>query len=276
MSRYRNSRPLDDGLEEDLRARDGQDTQEDNTDKSNKEGGDPNLDPDNEGGNWKKRHGDLRRASSKKEDELNNRIRELEKEKLAAERANIKYPASEDEFSEWIKKYPVVSKMVDTLVQKRILEGNGMLEGKFSRVQELEQQIARDKIEQQKEKALATINKAHPDFMTLVENDNFQNWIGSQAQWVQDALWENETDAQSAIDAVDLYKARNKVRDPKQEAQNASSPPRSSSSTPSEGSDFAYTESGVARMNDAEYERHESKIREAIRDGKFKYDLSAA
>jgi len=58
--------------------------------------------------------------------------------------------------------------------------------------------------------------------------------------------------------------------------RNASAVSRSSGGgVPSGGSDILYLESDVARMTDTEYERHEPKIMEAIRDGKFKYDLSA-
>lgn len=275
MSRYRNSRDPNEGLDELLKER-------------NPEGGDPGRQPDaganpeeelnSEEKSWKKRHGDLRRHSSKKEDELKNKIKELESQVEQSNKANMKFPADEREFNEWITKYPVVSKMVDTLVQKRIIEGNGMLEGRFDRVKQLEEEIANSKLEREKEKAYREIKKVHPDFDKLVEDDDFQKWIESQANWVQDALWENETDAQSAIDAVDLYKARNNKgkREKEREIENASGSRRSTSEAPTGGSDAIYTESQVNKMSQNEYERHEEKIREAIRDGRFKYDLSVS
>lgn len=269
--RYRSQR-REDELNEDLSAK------PDNN--ANPEGGDPNLDPspdnDGEGGNWKKRHGDLRRHAAKKEEELSNRIKELEKAVSEASKANIKYPVTEDEFAEWATKYPVIHKMMRTAVLKEMNAGDG---ASIDRVAALEEQIARDKLDRQKEIALAQIIKAHPDFLKLVEEDKFQDWIGEQSQWVQDALWDNETDSRSAIDAVDLYKTRNKVPNPKskeQEVQNASIGSRSGGGAPSGEADVLYLESAVARMTDAEYERHEPKIKEAIRDGKFKYDLSQA
>lgn len=269
--RYRNSRDPNEGLEE----------LEQNNDKS-QEGGDPvSTTPEGGGdegeGNWKKRHGDLRRSSARIEKEKDEAIAKLREELEAAKKGSIKYPADEEEFKAWVEKYPVISRMVDTLVQKRIIEGNGMLEPKFNRVTELEKQLADERLDRQKQEAFTKIKKAHPDFEKLVESDEFQDWIGEQSEWVQNALWENETDARSAIDAVDLYKARNGAgkRQKEKEVDNASNPRRSTSASPTGGNEPLYKESQVQKMNDKEYERHEDAIREAIRDGRFEYDLSA-
>lgn len=274
MSKYRNSRGAeeDQELEEALKERQG---------NANPEGGDPEStstsNEDEEGGNWKKRHGDLRRTSAKREKELQDRIDRLEKAVSEKKNEPIKFPADEEEFAAWVSKYPQMTKMMDTLVQRRILEGNKMLEPNFDRVSQLEQQLSSERSERQKEIALGQIKKAHPDFDKLVDDDNFQEWIGDQAQWVQDALWENDTDSRTAIDAIDLYKARNKGRtqaSKQDEISNASAGRRGSSVSPTGGGDALYRESQVAKMSDTEYERHEDKIREAIRDGRFEYDLS--
>lgn len=271
MSKYRNSRDADQELEDALTERGD----------SKQEGGDPKNTPesneDEEGGNWKKRHGDLRRTSAKREKELQDRIAQLEKDNSSKKSEPIRFPADEEEFMAWVNKYPQMTKMVDTLVQKRVLEGNKMLEPNFNRVSELEKQLSDERRGREKEIALQQIKKAHPDFDELVDDDSFQEWISDQAQWVQDALWENDTDSRTAIDALDLYKARNKRQSKsskQEEVFNASASKRGSSVSPTGGSEPLYRESQVARMKDDEYERHEEKIREAIRDGRFEYDLS--
>lgn len=270
MSKYRNARDADQELDEALKERGTTD------DNPTQEGGDPNLENE-EGGNWKKRHGDLRRTSAKREKELKDELDQLKKKLSEKKPEEVKFPATEEEFTEWVARYPQMTKMMDTLVQRRIIEGNKMLEPNFDRVSQLEKELSGERRERQKEIALQEIKKAHPDFDKLVDDESFQEWIGDQASWVQDALWENDTDSRTAIDALDLYKARNKVRSSSQkddEISNASSTRRGSSVSPSGGSEPLYRESQVAKMKDDEYERHEPKIREAIRDGRFEYDLS--
>ncbi len=271
--RYRNSRDPNEGLEE----------LEQERNQESQEGGDPvstSNEGDEEGGNWKKRHGDPRKANARMEKEKYDEIAKLREQLSQAKQAEVKYPADEDEFQAWVQKYPVISRMVDTLVQKRVLEGNGMLEPKFNRVTELEKQLASERLERDKKVAYDKIVKAHPDFDKLVDDDKFQDWIGEQSEWVQHALWENETDARSAIDAVDLYKALNgaPAKKKQQEVDNASNPRGYSSgggANPTGGSEPLFKESQVQKMSDKDYERFETQIREAIRDGRFEYDLSA-
>ena len=268
--RYRNSRDPNEGLEE-LEQERNQESQEGGAPASTSE------ERDGGEGNWKKRHGDLRRTSARIEKEKDEQIAKLKEQLEAAKKGSIKYPADEEEFQAWINKYPVISRMVDTLVQKRIIEGNGMLEPKFNRVTELEKELANERLDRQKQEAFNKIKKAHPDFEKLVDSDEFQEWIGEQSEWVQNALWENETDARSAIDAVDLYKARNGAgkRQKDKEVENASNPRRSAGASPTGGNEPLFKESQVQKMSDKDYERFETQIREAIRDGRFEYDLSA-
>ena len=44
-------------------------------------------------------------------------------------------------------------------------------------------------------------------FNEIKEQDEFHTWAEEQPKWIQDALYENETDARSAARAIDLYKA---------------------------------------------------------------------
>jgi hypothetical protein len=40
---------------------------------------------------------------------------------------------------------------------------------------------------------------AHPDFGTIRDSDEFHEWAEEQPKWVQDALYENDSDARSAL-----------------------------------------------------------------------------
>ena len=48
-------------------------------------------------------------------------------------------------------------------------------------------------------KAEAELLKYHPDFNEIREQDEFHEWAEEQPKWVQDALYENYTDAKSSI-----------------------------------------------------------------------------
>ena len=49
-----------------------------------------------------------------------------------------------------------------------------------------------------RERAEVELLKIHPDFSTIRDSDDFHNWAEEQPSWVQNALYENDTDARSA------------------------------------------------------------------------------
>ena len=224
---------------------------------------------DAEEASFKKRYGDLRRhmqqAMQQKEDE----IRKVKEQLDQAARKQIKFPKSEEEIAEWVKRYPDVAQIIDTIAQKRALEALEIGEKKMANLADLERRIAREKAE-------AELLKLHPDFTEIRSDKAFHEWVSMQPKWVQSALYENDTDALAAARAIDLYKADTKKkpgRPPKDAAQAVA---RSSSAAPVGETKGKYSESQVSKMNDMEYEKHESAILEAMRTGQFVYDLSGA
>ena len=95
---------------------------------------------------------------------------------------------------------------------------------------------------------------------------------------VQDALYENDNDARSAARAIDLYKAdmgigKKKPKSDKDAAKSVAT--KDSRSKPQENEESTYLkESEVQRMSPKEYEKRSDEIMEAIRSGKFIYDVS--
>ena len=120
--------------------------------------------------------------------------------------------------------------------------------------------------------------RLHPDFDDIRDSDDFHTWVEDQPKWVQDALYENDSDAKSAARAIDLYKAdkniKTKTTSPKDAASSVDTRGRSKP-TQDETSSY-YKESMVAKMSAAEYEKAADDIMEAIRTGKFIYDLSGS
>ena len=224
---------------------------------------------------FKKRYGDLRRHAQKKEQELQKQIDELKNQLDASTKKEIKYPKSEEELENWMEKYPDVAKIVETIAMKKAKEQASEFENKFKEIDEM-------KLEAQREKAEAELMRIHPDFEDIRDTDDFHMWVEEQPKWVQDALYDNDTDAVSAARAIDLYKAdkgltgKTKKSTKDKDAAKAIGA-RSERSSPEGDEAKSYLkESEVSRWSSAEYERRADEVAEAIRTNKFIYDMSGS
>ena len=223
---------------------------------------------------FKKRYGDLRRHAQKTESDLQKQIDELKVQLEASTKKQIQYPKSEDELAEWMEQYPDVAKIVETIAMKKAHEQTSEFESKFKEIDEM-------KHEAKREKAEAELMRLHPDFEEIRDGEEFHEWVEDQPKWVQDALYDNDSDAISASRAIDLYKSdkgllgKKKTSKDKKAAQAVET--RSERSTP-EPDDAASSikESDVAKMTAQQYEANADKIAEAVRSGKFIYDVSGA
>ena len=223
---------------------------------------------------FKKRYGDLRRHSQKKENELQEQINELRTQLEASTKKEIQYPKSESELESWMEKYPDVAQIVETIAMKKAHEQASEFESKFKAIDEM-------KLEAQREKAEAELMQVHPDFEQIRETDQFHEWVDDQPKWVQDALYDNDNDAKSAARAIDLYKADMGITGKKKSTKDKDAAKaigtRSERSTPEgDESKSHIRESEVAKMTAQQYEARQEEIAEAIRTGKFIYDLSGS
>ena len=222
---------------------------------------------------FKKRYGDLRRHAQQKEQELKDKIRDLEGQISTATKEAIKLPKSDDELAAWTKEYPDVAKVIETIATKKALELDKGMEDRLKAIAEKEAEAKRMTAESQ-------LLQLHPDFEDIRNDEEFHGWVERQPSWVQKALYENETDARSAARAIDLYKVDMKIADTKKEksdkgaaslvtAKNTSNVAKTKSSQSNQ-----WRESQVAKMKAHEYERNEKAIMEAIQSGNFIYDVS--
>ena len=222
---------------------------------------------------FKKRYGDLRRHAQKKEQDLQKQIDELRTQLEASTKKEIKYPKSEEELGEWMTQYPDVAKIVETIAMKKAHEQASEFESKFKQIDEM-------KMEALREKAEAELMRLHPDFDTIRDSDEFHDWVEEQPKWVQDALYDNDNDAVSAARAIDLYKSDKgiKAKKPSSNKEAAKSiGTRGERNSPDTDDTKSYIrESQIARMSSQEYEKREDEIAEAIRTGKFIYDVSGS
>jgi hypothetical protein len=129
-----------------------------------------------------------------------------------------------------------------------------------------------------REKAETQLLQFHPDFNEIKDTDSFHDWADEQPKWVQDALYENENDARSAARAIDLYKADMGIANKKKANTNDAAKSvntKGTRNTPQADETKSFLkESQVNKMSAKEYEQNSDTIMEAIRSGKFIYDIS--
>ena len=221
---------------------------------------------------FKKRYSDLRRHQQKQTDELKAEINNLKAQLEQSTKKQIQLPKSDEDIETWAKEYPDVAGIVETIAIKKAAEQQASLEEKVKALNDMQESVS-------KQRAETELLQMHPDFDEIRNDDDFHAWAEEQPQWVQNALYENDNDARSAARAIDLYKAdRNitaKKTSSKDAAKSVSTKGKRSKPT-SDDSGNSYKESDVQRMSAKEYEKHSDDIMEAIRNGKFIYDVSGS
>jgi uncharacterized protein YifE (UPF0438 family) len=220
---------------------------------------------------FKKRYGDLRRHMQDKEKDWDDKFKTLQRQLEDSTRQEIKLPKSDDDIEAWATEYPDVAAIVETIAIKKAREQAAGLEERVKEIDEMKADAARKKAE-------VELMTAHPDFGEIRDDDAFHNWVDEQPKWVQDALYENASDSRSAARAIDLYKADMNIQTKKPASNNkdaARSVNSRSNATPdSDDSKNVFKESQVNKMTAQQYEKASDAIMEAIRTGKFIYDMS--
>ena len=222
---------------------------------------------------FKKRYSDLRRHQQKQAEEFKTELAELKRQLADATKKEMKLPKSDEDIEQWAADYPDVAAIVETIAMKKAREQSTALEERLKVIDEMQ-------VSATKEKAEAALMQMHPDFDEIRDSDSFHEWAEEQPKWVQDALYENDNDARSAARAIDLYKAdmgigKKKSKSDKDAAKSVST--KNSRSKPQEDETSTYIkESDVQNMSAQEYEAKSDEIMEAIRSGKFVYDVSGS
>ena len=224
---------------------------------------------------FKKRYGDLRRHSQKQKQEYDEKIEQLQSQFEKSTKNQIQLPKSEEELEEWAQEYPDVAAVIETIAIKKSKEQAQEMESRLVEIDKLQFSAKREKAE-------AELLSFHPDFEDIRDSDSFHEWAEEQPKWVQNALYENETDARSAARAIDLYKIDRSIDSPKKtkkpkDSKSAASLVDTTSSRAlpeTDGDSRKWKESTVDRMSSIEYEKNADSIMEAIRSGNFVYDLT--
>ena len=218
---------------------------------------------------FKKRYGDLRKHM----DEQKKQIKELQEQLTNAPTQGIRPPKSDEDIEQWANEYPDVAAIVETIATKKAKELFDKTKVKIDEFENMQYEAERNKSEN-------AIRKAHADFDELRDSDAFHDWANEQPKWVRDALYENADDPASVIRVIDLYKVDTgkTPSDMKKKAKDAAKSVSKGQRTQvdAEGTEGTFRESQVAKMSDREYESNMEAIDDAIRSGKFIYDISGA
>ena len=156
---------------------------------------------------------------------------------------------------------------------KKAAEQSASLEQRVKALDDMQQDVS-------KQRAETELLQMHPDFDDIRNDEDFHTWAEDQPEWIQNALYENDSDARSASRAIDLYKAdkniiTKKANSNRDAAKSVSTKGKRSKPMANESGGFL-KESDVQRMTAKEYENQSDDIMEAIRQQKFIYDISGS
>lgn len=228
---------------------------------------------------WEKRYSDLRSHMSKKENDWKNSIAHLQTQldTLSKKNQEPRYPKTEEEVQEWLSKYPDVGAIIQTIAGKTSEERDQKL---LREIQVLRAKSNQDDFKSAYNKLLGF----HPDFSTIRETADFQDWIAEQTQTMKDHIFSPRLDdigVKDAASVITLYKVEKglvgkaKTPEPKQNREAAQSVSRSVSRDPATDDGIKrFSESQVQAMTDREFEKNQEAILEAQRKGHFIYDIS--
>ena len=220
---------------------------------------------------FKKRYGDLRRHMQEKEQEWKTKFEQLEQSLTKAAKNELVLPKNEKDIEAWAKKYPDVAAIVEAIADRKAQERSADIDKRLKEVEQIRVQARKDKAE-------AELMSFHPDFAQIRSDDAFHEWAEGQPKWVQDALYDNVDDAKSVARVIDLYKADMGIdtkRSGSSDKAAASSVKARARNTPEADDSKKYLrESEVNKMSTKEYEKNADAIMDAIRSGKFIYDVS--
>ncbi len=217
---------------------------------------------------WKKRYSDLKRYHDTKQNEWKQQQQLSEAKFAAQQRVPTELPKTQEELETFRDEYPEIFSVMQSVSQ---LEAN-------SRVSELETQI--EYLQENEEKAKEQVAEQellvrHPDFFELKESQEFLDWLILQPENISDGLYKNKKDVAWASRVVDLYKleTNRSQKQPKskgrQNAAEAVTKTRTLSSDNMSQEKKIWTVEEISRLKPHEFEKLESEIDAAKREGRI-------
>jgi hypothetical protein len=223
--------------------------------------------------NWRTRYGDLRRHSQKVENDLKAFIAELQRKAEKAANDSLRPPATEEELGAWMKEYPDVARIIETIAVKKAKELDSTYEQRLTDLASVKDDLNRTKAEK-------NIAKRHSDFAEIRDDKAWYKWLDSKSRTVQDTIYNGTNNIEDICDVIDMYKQQTGFGSKSAKKPNAANVEeargKGANAKPNLDTAATWSESRVHALSDAEYDKHEAAITEAIRTNKFVYDLKSA
>ena len=128
-----------------------------------------------------------------------------------------------------------------------------------------------------KEKAEAKLARLHPDFTEIRESDAFHGWAESQPEEIKGWIYSNNSNAELASRAIDLFKqdtGKSKSKVETGDLVDASQMVKvKNTKEVGYGSKKIWTRSQIAAMSQSEFDKNEKAITEAMTDGRVINDM---
>ncbi len=229
---------------------------------------------------WKSRYSNLRSHSDQVRNDLSKQLKELETQVKLLQSKPVELPSnlSIEDAREWTKKYPDLAATLKTLWKEDIEFLKEEIGPSLTELQGMKEEIAR-------ERAFATVLRAHPDFQDLINSAEFQEWVDRQpeekgviGETIFNAL-RKSYEPDPAIRAINIYKQElNFTKQPKKNSARESVQvvTKPSSGSPRSDGKRQFSESQIESMSIRDYERLESEIELAKRENRITYDISGA
>lgn len=219
---------------------------------------------------YKKRWIDLKKHYDTEVSDLRRQLQENE-----ANKTSFTPPKTTEELEVFRKQNP---EFYDVMMSVAHTHVNTYDEAANSRLRQLEEKLAQS----EQEKAFAEIEKAHPDYITIVNDASFLEWLDEQDSSIQSWVKTNSNNARQFVRALDLYKLDAGItkKIPKRESTkeakrvNGSSADSVSVSGNSvnigEGNKRTWSREEINRMSTTQFAELEAELDEAMREGRIK------
>ena len=223
---------------------------------------------------WKKRYSDLKSYHDRKNNEWTQQQELAEaKLKLAEQKANHPdvLPKSPEELEEFKKEYPDVYNVVETVAKLQSTERMREVETRLEELKKSEQ-------ESQVRIAEKELLSLHPDFIDIKDSPEFLSWLDDQPASIADGIRKNRTDAKWASRVLDLFKIDNNIsqkkrgRPKKSDVESAAEAVTKTEkvTVSPEGEAKIWTSEEIAKLKPHQFEKLESEIDKASREGRIK------
>lgn len=219
---------------------------------------------------YEKRWKDLKAHHDKTVKELRDQLGT----KSTGEGSNIPKnpPKTKEELEQLRQKDPAAFEAMKSIAQLIISEETSDVRAKLGDIEKRELELAR-------EKAMAEVVQAHPDFETLRNDDEFHTWAETQPIEIQDWIYNNPTNGKLAAKAITLYKLEtgkgkskgsSSEKAPARKSQDGADSLVSSKTAGANAptTDKVWSRAEIKRLSMDEYDQFEKEIDKAIREGR--------